>query len=188
LVYSNFHDGSDFIFNKNSTTGADEGKNSHHLDLDDLDLWLLKNADTGFIDKILSQAKFIELKDPKEIYDEISMECEQIAKTPSSTPGLVITDFQTMNSPDVVETTLKAVKKRKRGAPTEIRKIKKRGQNRRAATKYRVKTKVKREFLEIEFDELIKQNVSLKSKIATLEDQVEYFKKSIASLNLPSRR
>jgi len=165
---------------KNSADSTNELETSHDINLDDLDLWLLKNDAAGFIDNILSQTNLTELKDPQEIFKEISLECEQISKTPSSTPSLVSNEFsfdirhaEPVNGPKPM---VKETKRRRKGPPNELRKVKKRGQNRRAALKYRVKKKAVMEVLESEYDQLMRQNISLKAKIATIQEQVEYFK------------
>lgn len=154
--------------------------------VDDLDLWLLKDDDPAFIDNILSQTKLTELKDPQEIFKEISLECEQISKTPSSTPPNVANafDFNPAKIDNDPKKIVKEVKRRKKGVPNELRKVRKRGQNRRAASKYRVKKKAIMECLESEYDQLTKHNISLKSTISTMQEQVDYFKNFLSHLNL----
>lgn len=180
---SNVHQNVDFL-PKNSTN---EAESSHDINLDDLDLWLIKNDDV--IDNILSQTKSIELKDPETIFNEISLECEQISKSPSSSPAIVSNDLSIDFGVAPInidpQPVVKQAKRRKRGPPNELRKVKKRGQNRRAASKYRVKKKIVKECLESEYDQLMKHNISLKSQISTIQEQVEYFRSSLNRINLP---
>lgn len=164
------------------------------ITVDELASWLFKNVDTELIDNILSQAT--EIKDPQDIFQEIAFECEQISKSPIPSPQLSTNNsknavnFETVFSNVNVNEVLKekeGKKGRRRGAPREVRKIKKRIQNRNAALRYRSKKKNGREERQTEMEQLEKQNVALKVKIDSLQEEIDFFKSRLNHLHLTKK-
>ncbi|TKR71781.1 hypothetical protein L596_019323 [Steinernema carpocapsae] len=122
-----------------------------------------------------------EERDPGEIYAEISRECHAIEeRQTSASPASVVSS----NDSDYVEDSPPPLKRRYRKATADIVptrtggkvSVRKKEQNRAAAMRYREKKRTERQTLYGEADQLEKDNNSLKTKVRSLESEIQYLK------------